>query len=172
MTVTAVRKDPDNLTMTLDAEFDATPDQVWTLWADPRKLERWWGPPNYPATFTTHDFRVGGRSEYFMTGPEGRVPATGYWQILDLDPPRAMRIEDGFVDDGTPNDLPTAPGGLNVTILPIAGGRTRMTIENTFPDVATMEQLLAMGQEEGLTEAVGQIDAILAEDTVPAGTDR
>jgi hypothetical protein len=61
---------------------------------------------------------------------------------------------------------------MNVTILPIAGGRTRMTIENTFPDVATMEQLLAMGQEEGLTEAVGQIDAILAEDTVPAGTDR
>jgi hypothetical protein len=29
-----------------------------------------------------------------------------------------------------------------------------------------MEQVLAMGQEEGLREAVGQIDAILAEDTV------
>ena len=27
-----------------------------------------------------------------------------------------------------------------------------------------MEQLLAMGMEEGLTQAVGQIDAILAED--------
>jgi hypothetical protein len=32
-----------------------------------------------------------------------------------------------------------------------------------------MEQLLAMGQEEGMTEAVGQIDAILAEDATPAG---
>jgi hypothetical protein len=29
-----------------------------------------------------------------------------------------------------------------------------------------MEQLLAMGQEQGMIEAVGQIDAILAEDRV------
>ena len=39
MTVTAVRKDPERLTMTLDAEFDATPERVWQLWADPRQLE-------------------------------------------------------------------------------------------------------------------------------------
>ena len=29
-----------------------------------------------------------------------------------------------------------------------------------------MEQLLAMGMEEGIKQAVGQIDAILAEDSV------
>jgi uncharacterized protein YndB with AHSA1/START domain len=171
MTVTAVRKDPEKLTMTLDAEFDATPDQLWNLWADPRKLERWWGPPGYPATFTAHDFRVGGRSEYLMTGPEGPITPTGYWQILELDPPRSMRIEDGFAGDGAPIDLP-GPGGMNVTIEPTSDGRTRMTIENTFPDLSTMEQLLAMGQEEGMTQAVGQIDAILAEDTVSAGSGR
>ena len=168
MPVTEVRKDAEKLTMTLTAEFQATPERVWQLWADPRQLERWWGPPGYPATFTAHDFRVGGRSEYFMTGPEGPTPMTGYWQILDLDPPRSMRIEDGFVDDGTPNDLPEGSGGMNVTIRPIGDGRTRMIIENTFPDVATMEQLLAMGQEEGMKEAVGQIDALLAEDPVAA----
>jgi uncharacterized protein YndB with AHSA1/START domain len=167
MTVTAVRKDPDALTMTLDAEFDATPERVWQLWADPRQLERWWGPPNYPATFTAHDFRVGGRSEYYMTGPDGvRVSPGGYWEIRELDPPRNMRIEDGFAKDGKPNDLPDGTGAMNVTIEPIGNGRTRMTIENVFPDTGTMEQLLAMGQEEGMTEAVGQIDAILAEDPV------
>jgi uncharacterized protein YndB with AHSA1/START domain len=167
MTVTAVRKDPDRLTMTLDAEFDASPERVWQLWEDPRQLERWWGPPGYPATFTKHDFRVGGRSEYYMTGPEGPTPFGGYWEILHLDPPRTIRIEDGFAGDAAPNELP-GPGGMNVTIEPIGDGRTRMTIENTFPDVSTMEQLLAMGQEEGLKQAVGQIDAILAEDSVGA----
>ncbi len=161
MTVTAVDKNTEDLTMTVTAEFDASPERVWQLWADPRQLERWWGPPGYPATFTAHDFRVGGRSEYHMTGPEGPTPG-GYWQILELDPPRSMRIEDGFTADGTPNELP-GPGGMNVTIESIEGGRTRMTIENTFPDVSTMEQLLAMGQEEGMRQAVGQIDAILAE---------
>ena len=79
MTVTAVRKDPAALTMTLDAEFEASPERVWQLWADPRQLERWWGPPTYPATVTSHDLRAGGRVEYHMTGPEGDQPR-GYWE--------------------------------------------------------------------------------------------
>ena len=29
MTVTAVRKDPQALTMSIDAEFDASPERVW-----------------------------------------------------------------------------------------------------------------------------------------------
>jgi uncharacterized protein YndB with AHSA1/START domain len=100
-----------------------------------------------------------------MTGPDGPTPFGGYWEILELAPPRSIRIEDGFLGDNAPTDLP-GPGGMNITIEPIEGGRTRMTIENTFPDVSTMEQLLAMGQEEGMTQAVGQIDAILAEQPV------
>jgi uncharacterized protein YndB with AHSA1/START domain len=170
MTVTAVRKDPDKLTMTLDAEFEATPERVWELWSDARQLERWWGPPAYPATFTAHDFRVGGRSEYYMTGPEGRITPAGFWEILELDPPRRMSIRDGFADaEGTPGDMP-GPGAMNVTIAPVGDGRTRMTIESVFPDTATMEQLLAMGQEEGMIEAVGQIDAMLAEVAVTPGS--
>lgn len=168
MTVTAVRKDPENLTMTIDAEFEATPERVWQLWADPRKLERWWGPPTYPATFKTLDLRPGGRAEYFMTGPDGVPTPPGYWEILSVDPPRRIEMIDGFANaDGSPNEDMPGPGGMNVTIEPIGEGRTRMTIESTFPDVAAMEQLLAMGQEEGMTQAVGQIDAILAEDATP-----
>jgi hypothetical protein len=39
--------------------------------------------------------------------------------------------------------------------------------ESVFPSAEAMEQVLAMGAEEGLKQAVGQIDAILVEDTVP-----
>jgi uncharacterized protein YndB with AHSA1/START domain len=165
MTVTAVRKDPEKLTMTLDAEFEATPERVWQLWADPRQLERWWGPPGYPATFTALDLRPGARAEYYMTTPEGDTPR-GYWDIVEVDPPRRLYARDGFANaDGTPN-TEMGSGEMHVTIEELGEGRTRMSIENVFPDTATMEQLLAMGQEEGMTEAVGQIDAILAEDTV------
>ncbi|HEY6056901.1 MAG TPA: SRPBCC domain-containing protein [Candidatus Limnocylindrales bacterium] len=167
MTVTAVRKDPEGLTMSLDAEFDASPERVWQLWADPRQLERWWGPPTYPATVTAHDLRAGGRVEYHMTGPEGDQPR-GYWEVLEADAPRRLVFRDGFADaDGRPNsDMPI--NDVRVAISDIGDGRTRMSIESIFPDAAAMEQLLAMGMEQGLTEAVGQIDAILAEDVVPA----
>jgi uncharacterized protein YndB with AHSA1/START domain len=165
MTVTAVRKDPSALTMTLDAEFDAPVERVWQLWADPRQLERWWGPPTYPATVTSHDLRSGGRVEYFMTGPEGDKPR-GYWELLEVEPPRRLVVHDGFAnDDGTPNDA--LPGTeFQVTIEDAGEGRSRMSIESTFPSPQAMEQLLAMGMEEGIKQAVGQIDAILAEGAV------
>ena len=169
MTVTAVRKDPQSRTMTLEAEFDASPERVWQLWADPRQLERWWGPPGYPATFTDLDLRPGGRAAYYMTTPEGDKPA-GYWDILEVDPPRGFRARDGFANaDGSPN-TEMGSGEMNVTIEELGEGRTRMSIENVFPDTATMEQLLAMGQEEGMIGALGQIDAILAEDSVAGAT--
>jgi hypothetical protein len=38
-----------------------------------------------------------------------------------------------------------------------------MTIRSSFRTVEQMEQLVAMGMAEGMTEAMGQIDAILAE---------
>ena len=165
MTVTAVRKDPQALTMTMEAEFDASPERVWQLWADPRQLDRWWGPPTYPATFTKHDLTPGSRVEYHMTGPEGDQPR-GYWDIQEVQPPHRLVVVDGFAnDDGTPNDdFPT--GEMRVNIERIGEGRTRMSIESIFPSTEAMEQLLAMGQEQGMVEAMGQIDAILAEDAV------
>jgi uncharacterized protein YndB with AHSA1/START domain len=163
LTVTAVQKDPQALTLTLDAEFEASQERVWQLWADPRQLERWWGPPTYPATFTKHDLAPGSRVEYHMTGPAGDQPK-GYWDIVEVDPPRRLLVHDGFRnDDGTENtDLPG--NEFEVTIAESGENRTRMSIESRFPSQEAMEQLLAMGMEQGLTEAVGQIDAILAED--------
>jgi uncharacterized protein YndB with AHSA1/START domain len=171
MTVTAVRKDPQALSLTIDAEFDAPAERVWELWADPRQLERWWGPPTYPATVTSHDLRPGGRVEYLMTGPEGDQPK-GYWEIDEVNPARSIVYRDGFAnDDGSPNtDFPE--GLVRVTIEEIGPGRTRMSIENFSPSTEALEQVLAMGMEEGIKQAVGQIDAILAEDPVAQGAAR
>lgn len=167
MTVTAVTKDPKALTMTMTAEFAASAQRVWQLWADPRQLERWWGPPTYPATFTKHDLTPGSRIEYHMTGPEGDQPR-GYWDVLETDPPRSLVVRDGFAnDDGSPNEALPA-GEMRVAIEEIGDGRTRMSIESHFPSTEAMEQVLAMGMEEGMKQAIGQIDAILAEDVTTA----
>src|SRR6266508_4275629 len=148
MTVTAVRKDPQALTMTIDAEFDASPERVWQLWADPRQLEGWWGPPTYPATFTKHDLAPGSRVEYHMTGPEGDQPH-GYWDIVEVIPPRSLVFRDGFAnDDGCANtEFPLT--SARVTIEQTGSGRTRMSIESLFPSTEAMEQVLALGAEEG-----------------------
>lgn len=165
MTVTAVRKDPQRLTLTVEAEFDASVERTWQLWADPRQLERWWGPPAYPATVTKHDLAPGSRVEYHMTGPAGDQPH-GYWDVLEVEQPRHLLFRAGCANaDGTPStDLPTST--IRVGIQEIAPGRTRMSIESVFPSTEAMEHALAMGTDEGLSQAVGQIDAILAADTI------
>jgi uncharacterized protein YndB with AHSA1/START domain len=161
MTVTDVHKDPTALTMTLATEWDAPIARVWQLWADPRKLERWWGPPTFPATVVEHDLRPGGRVTYFMTGPEGEQHH-GWWKIVTVDEPYRLTFQDGFADtDGNPDDsLPTTLG--TVTLTELASGATRMLIETRFPSREAMEQMIEMGMEEGVTAAMGQIDAILA----------
>ena len=162
MTVTSVRKDPEALTMTVTADLDATVERSWQLWADPRQLERWWGPPTYPATVVDHDLAVGGRVTYFMTGPEGDK-VHGWWEVLAAEPPRRLEIKDGFADDsGTPNDsMPSMT--MVVTLTEREGGGTLMAIETRFPSLEAMEQLMSMGMEEGFAAALGQIDEILAE---------
>ena len=62
MSIVSVEKDVEGLSFVLVAEFDAPIVRVWELWADPRKLERWWGPPGYAATVGKHDLRPGARS--------------------------------------------------------------------------------------------------------------
>src|SRR5256885_16447998 len=104
MPVLSTTKDAAALTLTLVADYDATPEKVWQMFADPRKLERWWGPPTWPATFGQHDFTVGGDAGYFMTGPDGEK-AFGWWRFTAIDEPKSLEFEEGFShDSGTPNE--------------------------------------------------------------------
>jgi uncharacterized protein YndB with AHSA1/START domain len=160
MTVISTTKDPDALTLTLVAQFDASPDRVWEVWEDPRKLERWWGPPTFPATFTRHEFSVGGESRYFMTGPAGEMPH-GWWRIDAIDKPHRLEFANGLAgEDGEP--MPgVKPASGQVTFVDADGG-TRMTTVTRFTDVEQMQKMLAMGMEEGMTLAIGQIDSVLS----------
>jgi uncharacterized protein YndB with AHSA1/START domain len=53
-----------------------------------------------------------------------------------------------------------------VVSIEVDAGVTRMTIESHFPTPEALAQVLEMGMEEGITQALGQTDAILAEQPV------
>jgi uncharacterized protein YndB with AHSA1/START domain len=159
VTVVDTTQDRENLTLTVVADLAAPPARVWQVWVDPKQLERWWGPPTWPATFVQHDVTVGGMSKYFMTGPDG-TKAHGWWRITALDEPRSIEFEDGFADQsGEPSA--TMPTTLARVDLEESGAGTRMTVRSRFASLEQMEQILAMGVVEGLTSAIGQIDEVL-----------
>jgi uncharacterized protein YndB with AHSA1/START domain len=161
MPVLDISKDPATLTLTLTASFPKPPERVWQVWADPRQLERWWGPPSWPATVVDHDLREGGRVNYYMTGPAGEK-AAGWWRFTAIDEPRTLEFEDGFSDGSGEPDL-TMPTMQVRADLTSSGEGTVMTVVTTFHSAEQMAQLSQMGMEEGLRQAAGQLDAVLAD---------
>lgn len=160
MAVVDVQQDLDNQRLVMTSQLAAPVDRVWQVWADPRQLERWWGPPGYPATVTEHDLTPGGRVRYHMTDPDG-VKYHGWWEVLSVEEPRALEFKDGFGDkDGNPAE------GMPVSITRVElsehDGRTRMVSTTTYASAEEFNQVLEMGMVEGATAAGNQLDALLA----------
>lgn len=159
MPVTEVTTDPESRTMTLIADFAAPPDRVWAAFTTPATLERFWGPPGWPATFTAFELRVGGRATYYMTSPQGERSG-GAWEFLSLDEPRGFEVLDSFVDDDG-NPLDGAPSMRTTYLFEATDNGTRMTNVTYFDSPEALEEVVAMGAVEGTTMAMDQLDRVL-----------
>lgn len=160
MPITSVTSDASALTLTVVGDYPVPVARLWQAYADPRQLEKFWGPVEWPATFERHDMAVGGESRYWMTGPDG-TRARGWWRFLAIEAGRMFEVEDGFADaEGKPD--PAMPSmRMKFSFEQTAAG-SRVTSVTHFPSVEAMEQLVKMGMLEGLRSAMGQLDAVLA----------
>lgn len=161
MPVMSATTDAAARSMTFVAELDAPVERVWLLWADPRQLERWWGPPGYPAVITEFSFAPGGRMLYRMVGDEDGERLDGVLTFLTIDEPTALTYEDAFIPADAPGEgLPTNRSVVGLE--PLARG-TRMTIEVTFLTESDYDDAVAYGAFEGYEAALGQLDEILTQ---------
>jgi uncharacterized protein YndB with AHSA1/START domain len=156
MPLTFVTKDAAQLTLTVVGDFPVPQQRLWDAFADPRQLERFWGPPEWPATFTHHDLTVGGRSEYFLSGPDGEK-WSGSWKFTAVSPISSFEALDG--EDNAEDE--NMPSSMRFTFDARPTG-SRLTIVTWFSSVEAME-LTIPGMEEGLRAALPQLDAVLAE---------
>jgi uncharacterized protein YndB with AHSA1/START domain len=161
MPITSITSDPKALTLTVVADYPVTLERLWEAYSDPRQIEKFWGPVEWPATFTRHDMAVGGESHYEMRGPNGEK-SRGFWRYLALEPLRFFEVEDGFVKpDGSKNDsMPTMR--MRFSFEKTSTG-SRFISTTQFPSLEAMEQLVQMGMMEGMKSAMGQIDDVLAD---------
>ena len=158
MPVTSVTSDPEALTVTLVADFPVSSERLWKTFTDPRQLERFWGPPGYPATFGAFDFVPGGIAEYSMTGPRGDV-SRARWEFTRIAEPAGFEVLDTFADaDGGPVDLPASRIEFDFSG---TDAGARLTSVTHFPSLEALEQLTAMGMVEGMTMGLNQLDTVL-----------
>lgn len=161
MPVTNVSHDLDARTLSIVADFACAPKRMWEVYADPRQLERVWGPPSHPATFVDHDLVPGGRMNYYMTSPSGEK-FYGYWEVETVDEPTGFAFDDGFALDEGFTKNPDLPVGRNVYSFADHDGGTRATFVSAYPTVEALQKVLDMGVVEGATSAINQIDDLVA----------
>lgn len=159
MPVTDVTTDPEALTLTLTADFAAPVERLWQAFTDPSQLERFWGPPGWPATFPTFEFTVGGRAVYFMTSPQGEK-SYGSWEFLEIDGPHGFTVLDNFAnEDGAP--LEGMPVMRVVFRFEPTEAGSRMVNVSHFASAEALEQVVEFGAVEGSTMAINQLDRVL-----------
>ncbi len=159
MPVTDITTDTENLTMTLTADVGAPVERLWRAFTQPAQLERFWGPPGWPATFTEFDFTVGGHAHYAMTSPQGEK-SRGTWEFLAIDEGASFEVLDAFADE---NGEPIAefPAMRMIFSFEATDGGSRLRNVTHFTSAEALEQTIAMGAVEGSRLAMDQLDAVL-----------
>jgi uncharacterized protein YndB with AHSA1/START domain len=161
MPITEVVSNAEALTLTITADYSVPVTRLWDAYVDPRQIERFWGPKEWPATFTRHDMCVGGESHYYMTGPDGNQ-SRGMFRILSMEPYRFFEAEDVFTDEhGQANtDMPSMRMRFSFEATDTG---SRFVSVTWFTSLESMEQLVQMGMIEGTRSAMAQIDDVLTD---------
>jgi len=114
--------------------LDAAPEEAWRAWSEPDEVTRWWGPTGFTVPVADLDFREGGSSLLCMRAPAeyGGTDHWTTWTYRSITP--YERIEFDLAFTGPDRSPATPPPGVPdrvphvVTLVPVAGGRTEVTV--------------------------------------------
>ena len=112
--------------LTLKRHIDATPEQVYAAWTEPKALAKWFGPGPGPVTLAETDLRVGGRYAiaFMEDGEEHHISGT----YLDVAPTEKL------VFTWTWRHLPDQQSRVTVLIKPEGQGSLVTLIHEQFAD--------------------------------------
>ena len=147
-------------TINIKREFAADRPTVWDCYTKSEILDQWWMPMPWRSRTKSMDFREGGKWHYAAVGPNGEE----HWSItsyVKIEPQKMFLANDAF-GDASGNINPLMPQSKWTMNFSDRGKNTLVHGIMQFPDLAQLEQTIAMGFKEGLTMAMENLDAILS----------
>ena len=149
----------ENLTVTVNREFDARLALVWNAFTKAEFLDQWWAPRPWISKTKYMNFKEGGRRFYAMVSPEGQE----HWSIQDftvISPTTSFKFFDAFADknEKVNSEFPSSMWSLNFSE---TKGITTVNITITSKTLADLEQHLQMGFKEGFTMTLNYLAELL-----------
>lgn len=139
-------------TAVITTSFDHPVEVVWTLFSDPAKLARWWGPPGMPMTVDHHDLRPGGLVEVTVTAGHGEF--RGRWDVHEVAAPH--RLSFTFSSDGL------GPTEISVELEAESHASTTMTLQARFASDDEVRHALDIGFVDGVLRSCTAAHEVVA----------
>lgn len=148
--------------LTINRIFNAPRPLVFDAYTKPEHLMRWWGPTEFPMASCSVDLRPGGKWHYCMKSRTTDDEAWGLAIYKEVTPPSRLVFTDAFSDaDGNINEaLPVAEITM---VFEDLGRQTRVISTTKYAKEEDLQAVVQMGVVEGTTDAMNQLDALLAE---------
>lgn len=150
--------DKTTQTVAFSREFDAELSLVWDAYTKPELLDQWWAPKPWTSKTKVMDFEVGGRRFYAMVSPEGDE----HWSIqryTSISPKTNFKLWNAFADKDENPELPGSEWDLTFSQ---ENGKTTVLIRIYNESLVRLEQMLAMGFQEGTAMNLKNLEELLA----------
>lgn len=156
---TEIKINMENATFEARREYDAPVSLVWRAYTEAALLDQWWAPKPWKCETQSLEFKPGGKWIYDMVGPNGE--RHGAIQIInEIEFEKQFSGIDAFTDEnGNINeDMPVA-SWQNSFIQ--TGNRTLVVTVAKYPNPDSLNAVLKMGMEQGLSMAQDGLDELL-----------
>lgn len=155
MTVTAMKtkiSKPSDREILIERIVNAPRDRVWTAYADPALVARWWGR-GHRLDVERMEFTRGGRWRYVEHSPDGVFGFEGRYR--EVTPPE--RFVRSFEWDGMPGHVAIE----HVTFTDLGHGRTRIVVLMQMHTPEERDGFLESGMQPGMDAAFAALDNLL-----------
>ena len=137
-------------------EFDIPRQRVFQAFTDPEILVQFFAPFDYTMHFNYHDYRTRGSYSWCNKSKEGKTLCTFSGVIHEISAPERIVMTSEFME------LPER-GNVLLEIFrfeELLNDRTKLTIHEICPSVATRDAMISNGMEKGLVDIFNRLDKL------------
>ena len=163
MNETTITQDGNKLIV--ERIFNASKDTVWDAYANADIFATWYSTDGWTTRVEHFDFTPGGYTLFAIKCEDESQEMYGQdsWSKSEFEtvqPKDSFTYKDSFSDkDGNVNE--TMPSTKVTVTLEAIGDKTKLTSISTFDSEAGLQQVLAMGVEEGIKQTFNKLANVI-----------